>query len=328
MQGGLTLWDETQQRHRDVSSDHPLPITHAPIVTTGVLAAPDDVLVLELQGRNAVTLQLVDEQFAFSGNVVPEFSLDGGTYWQMLSWVAGDAAPDSGAIDAGDFLFPGIFTLQVPAGATHVRARMDPPANVPLAATLTATAGTQRSPLVIPVDSLSAPRLEGYGSRRSSVSVYPSGRTWRAPITTTDPAYAAGDCIGGIQSIGMAAGSAGQLILRALTLKDDKNQKPELQFLFFGSNPTGTYTNNAPVVVSTADMGKLVGSLSVTTADWRTIQGTTKAVAQVPLPNHGIVCAPEDITLYMVIVAVSAPDYGANSTDLTVYSVWEQMVAG
>ena len=73
----------------------------------------------------------------------------------------------------------------------------------------------------------------------------------RPTITTTAVAYTAGDVVGGILTLTSAVAAAAPVELRSLVLKDDLNQKPALQILFFRSSPAGTYTDNAAVVVST-----------------------------------------------------------------------------
>ncbi len=145
---------------------------------------------------------------------------------------------------------------------------------------------------------------------------YEDGLVLRPTITTTDTAYSAGDVIGGIIALAAPLASGSPVSLRSIVLKDDKNAKPDLQILFFRSSPAGTYTDNAAVAPSTADMGALVGIQVVAAADWVTIQGAAKAVVQYQI-DEGPVLGPATTNLYMVIVAVSAPDYAANSTDLT-----------
>lgn len=145
---------------------------------------------------------------------------------------------------------------------------------------------------------------------------YDDGLVLRPTITTSSTAYTAGDNIGGIITLAAPLASGLPVALRSIVLKDDKNQKPALQLLFFRTSPDGTYTDNAAVVVSTADMGALVHIQSVAAADWVTIQGITKAAVSYTL-NDGPVLGPGTTSIFMVIVTVGTPTYAVNSTDLT-----------
>lgn len=139
----------------------------------------------------------------------------------------------------------------------------------------------------------------------------------RPTITTTNAAYSAGDVIGGIITLTLSPSSSIPPVkLRSIVLKDDANQKPALQLLFFRSSPVGTYTDNGVVAPSTADLGNLVYVHIVGSADWVSIQGVAKAVASYEL-DDGPLLQPATTALFMVIVATGTPDYTASSTDLT-----------
>ncbi len=149
-----------------------------------------------------------------------------------------------------------------------------------------------------------------------AATIYADGLVIRPTITTSDAVYTAGDVIGGIIQLDAPIASGVPVALRSIVLKDDKNAKPDLQLLFFRTSPAGTYTDNAAVVPTTADMGALVHIQRVAAADWLSIQGVTRAIVSFSL-DEGPILGPGTTALFLVIVAVSAPDYAANATDLT-----------
>lgn len=68
----------------------------------------DDTVVLELRGRTAVTLQMLDEQFSFNGSAYVQFIVDGGTFWlEAPRTGAGIEAVDDGPIDGSNYLYQG-----------------------------------------------------------------------------------------------------------------------------------------------------------------------------------------------------------------------------
>jgi hypothetical protein len=150
-----------------------------------------------------------------------------------------------------------------------------------------------------------------------------TGRTvlLNAPITTTATPYTAGDSIGGLilQTPGQLVGTGN---IESLLVVDASNQGAAFNILLFKSRPTGTYTDNAPISIAAGDNPLIVGVIGIAAADYVTI-GSEKMV-DVPIMTSVDWNMPRTVdaepypTLFMVIVAVGTPQYGANSTSLFV----------
>lgn len=99
-----------------------------------------------------------------------------------------------------------------------------------------------------------------------------------SPVLTVDTnAYSIGDAVGISQETGDArhklAGASiktnGTTELENMVLASVQAATPALTFLFFNDKPSGgTYTNNAALVLSAADVAKFVGAVSVAAGDW------------------------------------------------------------
>lgn len=117
------------------------------------------------------------------------------------------------------------------------------------------------------------------------------------PTLTPGSAYAAGNCVGGIQTVTVPPSRP---ILQSLVLSDAAAQASALEFLFFNSAPAGgTYTNKVALALSAADQAKLIGKLTVAAADWSTVGGfstLSKAAGAQPMSGVGT-----SGTLYVLI---------------------------
>lgn len=128
--------------------------------------------------------------------------------------------------------------------------------------------------------------------------------------------FAAGDAVGGKQTLTSAARVSGGLVtLETLTVVDKGNQKAALTILFFDSDPTAaTITNNAAFVFSTA-VSKLVGKINVAAADYITIDST--GIASYQLKDLGLMLkASGSANLFVAVVLTSGTPTYLSTTDL------------
>lgn len=145
------------------------------------------------------------------------------------------------------------------------------------------------------------------GSPLESISV--------TPTVSTSPAYTAGDCVGGKQTLtGAARTSGGRVILESINVLDLGNQKAALTILFFDSDPAAaTITDNAAFVWST-DHSKLLGKVNIAAADYETI--ASEAVATVKAIGL-LLEASGSANLFAVVVTTGTPTYTA-TTDIRI----------
>lgn len=123
--------------------------------------------------------------------------------------------------------------------------------------------------------------------------------------------YASGDLMGGkltlSNAIRVAAGSG---ILQDIVVQDLTNQKAALDVVLFDSDPsTTTFTNNAALDVSDADLVRIIGHVSILASDY--ISFADNAVAT----KSGL-AMPVDVAagrnLYACVVCRGTPTYTAN----------------
>ncbi|MFN3652601.1 MAG: hypothetical protein ACK47B_23740 [Armatimonadota bacterium] len=127
-------------------------------------------------------------------------------------------------------------------------------------------------------------------------------------------AYAAGDVIGGKLSLAdVVRADAGTGILQGIVLTDKADQKAAVDIAFFDADPTGsTLTDNQPVSVVAADIGKLLGVVSIQASDYVDLGPTAVAVkAAIALPFKLSAAR----ILYAVVIARGTPTY-ASASDL------------
>ena len=141
------------------------------------------------------------------------------------------------------------------------------------------------------------------------------------PTLDTAVNYAAGDGVGGIQTIaGAVEVAGGQLELKSVHVRDKAGQAPALRLYFFAATPAaGTYTDNAPLVWGANDAANQVGLVDIAAANYITVAGvsaqTLSAIGQV----HTVTAT----SLFVLIVANGA--YNAASTsDLIITLSWER----
>jgi hypothetical protein len=128
--------------------------------------------------------------------------------------------------------------------------------------------------------------------------------------------YAAGDAVGGKQTLASAVHAAGAAAtLTTLTVVDKGNQKANLTILFFDSDPSAaTITNNAAFVWST-DISKVIARVNVVTADYETID--SEAIATLNLADLGVMLeASGSTSLYAAVVLTSGTPTYTGTADL------------
>lgn len=129
------------------------------------------------------------------------------------------------------------------------------------------------------------------------------------PVINTS-AYAAGDCVGGLQTIANAVrtGGPGSGLIENFTVLDATGANAAIDIVFFSANPTNsTFTNNAACAVNAADLGKIVGYMSATQC--RNVG--TPGVCQQAGPPLGFNLGINNSTIYAVMIAVGTPTYAS-----------------
>jgi hypothetical protein len=127
-------------------------------------------------------------------------------------------------------------------------------------------------------------------------------------ITMSTTAYAANDIIGGevvlLNAFRSGIGAKTTGVAQSLTVLDLEDRKPALNVLVFNANPVGTYTDNAAFSLNASDYNKVLGVISVATADYRdlgTVSVATPAFQPFCVWGNGI------SDLYVVIVLTGTP---------------------
>lgn len=144
------------------------------------------------------------------------------------------------------------------------------------------------------------------------------------PITTSaTPDYSVGDNIGTTFTITPQTVLGQGIKLQTLVVTDQANQAPGISIIFFGSKPTGTYTDNAALDLSAADLTKIIGRIKVSSADYE----TTDSYAMACISGLSMILGPAlsdtgggasvaqlpDRTIYGAIVADTTYNAGATN---------------
>lgn len=147
------------------------------------------------------------------------------------------------------------------------------------------------------------------------------------PTISTTPAYTAGDCLGGLQTISNAArfSGGGGVITSVTVLDKSPSQRAAFDIFLFNGSITAT-TDNAAFVPTDADAAKCVGVISILTTDYNTaFVGAVNSVAFKPdtktntLPQAMAIpyyCSGST-TLYAQLVTRGTPTY-TSTTDIVV----------
>ncbi len=144
------------------------------------------------------------------------------------------------------------------------------------------------------------------------------------PTVSTSPAYTAGDCVGGIQTLTAAArANGGSGIVQAIIVLDKTQaQRPTLELLFFDVSPTSA-GDNAAVAFSDADMANCIGVVGVSAWNnaWPgTPLNSLSTMIGVGLPFK---CASGDSNLYVQAVTRSTPTFVSTSDLIFTYQIFQ-----
>jgi len=121
--------------------------------------------------------------------------------------------------------------------------------------------------------------------------------------------HADGDCLGGeivFDYTGKISG-ASDGVINAITIADAANQKAPMSVIFFESNPGGTYTDDAALDITDADLKLVIGAVSITADDY--VEFADNAVATVT--GIGLPVITRDSGLYCVVKMEGAATYAA-----------------
>lgn len=136
-------------------------------------------------------------------------------------------------------------------------------------------------------------------------------------IDTSAPAYSSGDQIGAVTPIENAYVDGVGLNLGSLTLIDKGDQKSAIDILFFSDEPVVSSADNAPVDISSAELEKCLGVISILSSDYKTIKASTNAVAtktniELSLKNKRI-STNNSQTLWVLLVSRGSPNWTAGA---------------
>jgi hypothetical protein len=134
-------------------------------------------------------------------------------------------------------------------------------------------------------------------------------------ITTSDPAYSSGDQIATVLEIENAFVDGVGLKLESVSLIDKGDQKAPIDILFFDDEPIVSSADNSPVDISSTQLEKCIGILSLQSSDYKTIKASTNAIAtksninlilknKRALPNGAS-------TLWVLLISRGSPDWTA-----------------
>ena len=130
-------------------------------------------------------------------------------------------------------------------------------------------------------------------------------------ITTSNGvAYAAGDNIGGIQTLTnflRVAGLTG--VLQSIVLWSKENQKPNLYIDFWSASPAGTFTDNSPQIIA-GDESTHLGRVEIAASDWL----DTGVISVAKATSIGLIIDTESSrNVYMTIQTQTAITYTSTS---------------
>jgi len=120
--------------------------------------------------------------------------------------------------------------------------------------------------------------------------------------------YTANDCVGGGFAIpGAVRVNAGTGVLQSITLQDLAKKNAAMEIFLFKSTSLTTYTDNAALDISDADLGNCIGWAEITASDYKSLADNSVAcVSNLGLP---IKSAPATKSLYCVMRTTGTPTY-------------------
>lgn len=140
------------------------------------------------------------------------------------------------------------------------------------------------------------------------------------PVVTASPDYAAGDSVGGVQTVASVLRVAGQTAYLTYTQLISKVQiSVTLDAFIFNANPSAsTTTDNGGFVLATADYAKLQGLVEITSAMWRNVGGS---VYMAGLENRVPIYGAAGTDVYVVLVTRGAINLASTSDLLCAYTM-------
>lgn len=130
--------------------------------------------------------------------------------------------------------------------------------------------------------------------------------------TITAGAYSAADVVGGLLTFSVNSPS-GCGVINKLVIADDDDEKAVLTLYLFNASPTAIL-DNAAGALAIADLKKLVCTISIAAADYKTINSNAYAVKE---DINNVYKADGKGNLYGYLICTATPTYTA-ITDLTV----------
>lgn len=125
------------------------------------------------------------------------------------------------------------------------------------------------------------------------------------PTVSTNPAYTAGDNVGGIMTFtgltDIMTSTKGRIVAAKLT--DKSKQVATYDIFLFYSSPAGTFTDNAAMAPSTADLALLMPAFQLSSSNqWVFLNNSMHSLAGLNSPAFGV-----DTTTGKIYVAMSTP---------------------
>ena len=120
--------------------------------------------------------------------------------------------------------------------------------------------------------------------------------------------YTANDCVGGGFAIpGAVRVNAGTGVLQSITLQDLSAKNAAMEIFLFKATSLTTYTDNAALDISDADLGNCIGWAEITASDYKSLSDNSVAcVRNLGLP---IKSSPATKSLYCVMRTTGTPTY-------------------
>lgn len=151
-----------------------------------------------------------------------------------------------------------------------------------------------------------------------------SSRSVTTPTIDAAVNYAAGDCIGGIVTIGPTSVEANQRVrLVSLTIIDKAGQAPALILYLFSAAPAGAggvYTDNNPIVWGTNDVLGVNAVIDIAAANYKTVAGCSVQT----LSNINIICVIDGAgALMRGLIAANGAYNAAATNDLRLVAGFE-----
>jgi hypothetical protein len=96
------------------------------------------------------------------------------------------------------------------------------------------------------------------------------------PTVSASPDYSSGDSIGGLMTVdGIVGANGAGGLLAYITAVSKASVGADIDLIVFNANPSAsTFTDNAAVSIDAADLGKIIGKVTLTSAAWVALSGT------------------------------------------------------